>query len=197
MSVTFELQEFSNRREVGRKGTVGSFGEVVASRPKISIRESRRSGSYSEVVLRGDRLPATTYCGIGPGRPGLERACLLVAGAPVELHFNARALRSRSRALHLAHQGRAWTYTVSDHGRNATLEGQDVRILLRSGKSSAGKGTSSYGTVEGEADGVDLALAVIFEEVQTTALTSSGVVASALNRILTPRSTETFSPSGE
>ncbi|MFD4761403.1 hypothetical protein ACFWOJ_21750 [Streptomyces sp. NPDC058439] len=183
----FELRKFSNRKEIGCKGIAGTFGDVLTARQEISIKESRRRGNRSEVVLRGEQLPELLFRGTGPGRPTLETPHLLIEGISIELDFSKRAFRRKSRALHLTHEGRTWTYVVIHPNRSSVLERPGVQIPLDRRKSSTGKGASSYVTATREAAAIDLALAIIFKEVQTYALTSGGAISSVLNRIVTPR----------
>ncbi|MGW3494268.1 hypothetical protein [Streptomyces sp. NPDC001020] len=185
----FELRPFFHKVEHGRKGTVGPFGDVTveAERKKPSVKAGSRQ---LEVRLYGDQMPEVVYRTVGPGRPTLKNARLTIDGNPAQLDFNTKALRSAARALKLTYQGRSYEYSVAGFEKGATLRRSDVLITLTRGKNSAGKGMSSFGTAIGDVDAVDLALAIVFEEVDTMELTPSGAVSGALNRLLNPRSNE-------
>jgi hypothetical protein len=139
-------------------------------------------------------MPVVSYQTVGPGRPTIRNARLTIDGDLVKLDFNSKGLRNTSRALRLTYQGRRYEYVAARLAEGGTLTRTGVLISLTRGKNSAGKGMSSFGAVTGEADAVDLALAILFEEVDTLELTTSGGVSAALNRLLNPRSNE---PTGE
>ncbi|TGB06024.1 hypothetical protein [Streptomyces sp. MZ04] len=186
----FELKPFFRKTEHGRQGVVGAFGEVTveAERKKRSIRTASRQ---LEVRLHGEQMPEVVYRTVGPGRPTLKNAVLAVDGHSVQLEFNSKAIRNTSRALKLSYQERLYEYIVTGFDKGAALRRPGVLISLTRGKNTAGKGMSTFGTVSGEADAVDLALAVIFEEVDTQELTTSGAASEAVNRLLNPRANET------
>ncbi|MET9253176.1 hypothetical protein [Streptomyces sp. NPDC003717] len=187
----FELAPYRQKKVHGRRGIVGDFGEVsyaVERRKGIS----KASGSHFEVRLHGAGMPAVTYTTIGPARPTLKNARLLVDGTPVELTFNSRGFRNSSRALHLTHEDRTYEYVVKRLGKEAVLTRPGVQVVLTRGTSTSGKGMSTYGTVAGDVDALDLALAIVFDGIDTLELTASGAVSETLNRLLnTPRSHET------
>lgn len=191
---TFELHAFSNRREVGFKGSVGPLGEVTAARQKAPAKESRRNSNYSCVTVTGEQFPEIVYRGIGSGRPSLQGARISVDGALVEISLNKKVLTKQPRALHLTHRQRNWTYTALRLNQESVLERPGVKVSLTQGRSSTGKGTSSFGVASTAADGLDLALAILFESVNMDLLTTAGAISSALNRILTPRSNKAFTP---
>ncbi|MCX4882818.1 MULTISPECIES: hypothetical protein [unclassified Streptomyces] len=189
----FELRPFFGKQRHGRQGPVGAFGEVTveAKRKKPSVKAGSRQ---LEVRLYGEQMPDVHYQTVGPGRPTLRNARLTVGGNSVGLTFNSKGFRNASRALRLVYQERSYEYVAAKLERGGTLARSGVVVSITRGKNTAGKGTSSFGVVTGEADAVDLALAILFEEVDTLELTTSGAVSSAVNRLLNPRSNE---PSAE
>ncbi|MCX4788549.1 hypothetical protein OG369_20960 [Streptomyces sp. NBC_01221] len=185
----FELKQFSTKEENGRLGTVGPFGEVTVVFTRKKWRD-RSVNNYTEVRVHGENMPGALYRAAGRPRPGLKDARLLIDGVPVGLDFNKRAFRNKTRALKLTCQGRTYEYTVTGVDKGSVLRRTGMEITITRDKSTTGKGHSSFGTVTGEADGVDLALAIVFEEVDTFDLTSMGAATAAFNRIVTPRTTD-------
>jgi hypothetical protein len=187
----FELQPYSRKKTHGRRGLVGEFGDV-----SIEIERkkgfSRTSGIHLEVRLNGERLPDVVYRTVGPGRPTLKNARLSVDGEPVEMQFNSKGLRNASRCLQLSYRGRSYQYSVTRFEKGATLSRSGALVTMTRYKSSTGKGMSTFGTAAGDVDAVDLAIAIVFEGVDTLELTTTGAVSEALNKLLnTPRSNET------
>ncbi|NBE54035.1 hypothetical protein [Streptomyces boluensis] len=185
----FELRPFHRKRHSGREGLVGAFGAVAveATWRKQSIRAGSRQ---LEVRLFGDHMPQVVYRTVGPGRPTLRNARLTIDGHAVQLTFNRGALSNASRALKLQYQDRSYAYVAAKSGKGGALSRPGVLITLARRDGSTGKGKNTFGTVTGNADVVDLALAVLFEEIDTLELTTSGAVSGALNRLLNPRSNE-------
>lgn len=185
----FELKPFSTKTETGRKGTVGRFGEVTVSYPRKGW--SDNASTLIELQLRGERLPPATYTSVGTNRPTLKEFQFLLDGHPVELHFNRRGLRNKDRAMKVACRGRSYEYIVAGTKKGSVLRRTDLKITMVRAKNTSGKGISSFYTVTGEADEIDLALAIVFEEVDTFDLTKFGATAAALNKIYNlPRTNE-------
>ncbi|MDT0613582.1 hypothetical protein [Streptomyces lancefieldiae] len=186
----FELSPFNYKKVHGRKGVVGDFGEVTL---EVERRKgfSRESGIHSEVRLRGENLPDTVYRTVGPGQPTLKNARLLINGHRCEMRFNSKGFRNASRALKLTYRERSYEYSVTRFEKGATLSRPGSLVTLTHGKSSAAKGMSTFGTATGEVDSIDLALAIVFEGVDTLELTATGAVSETLNRLLnSPRRNE-------
>ncbi|MFJ7626589.1 hypothetical protein ACIQZN_08880 [Streptomyces sp. NPDC097595] len=182
----FELEQFSAKEEEGRSGTAGAFGTVTVSVPRRKFRD-KSLGNSTEIRADGEHIPEVVYRAVGRPRPGLRDGRLLVDGTPVDLSFNRNALRNKSRALQLTHQGRAYAYIVTGNRKGAVLRRAGADITIAREKSTSGRGLNSVGTATGDVDAVDLALAVVFEEVDTFDLTSFGAATTAFNRIVTPR----------
>ncbi|APY86967.1 hypothetical protein DCW30_30045 [Streptomyces alfalfae] len=186
----FELTPFFHKARRGRQGVVGAFGDVTveAEYRKRSIKTASRQ---LDVRMQGERLPGAIYRTIGPGRPTLRNATLAVDGQAVRLDFNARGIRNAARALRLTYQDRSYEYAVTGFDKGAVLRGPGTVVSLTRRKSGTGPGMSTVGAVTGEADPIGIALAILFEEVDTIELTTSGAASHALNRILNPRANET------
>ncbi|MGI5393445.1 hypothetical protein [Streptomyces sp. CA-251251] len=187
---SFELTPFFRKKVRGLHGVVGDFGEVTV---EVERRKGfgRTPGVHCEVRLWGDQMPDVTYRTVGPGRPTLKNSRLTVDGHPCKMSYNSKALSSSARALQVTCKERVHEYCVTSHGRGATLRRIGVAVTLNRAKGNAGKGMSSFGAVRGEADSLDLALAVAFECVDTSELTTAGAVSETLNRLLySPRRNE-------
>ncbi|CCK28244.1 hypothetical protein BN159_3865 [Streptomyces davaonensis JCM 4913] len=182
-SLKFELTPYSvkPKRELpraGLKGEVGHFGAVTVERSPLyrpgdkGMDTARLSGpAFPETVFRGKRRS---------GRPSLFKAELTLDGKKAELRFNSRAVRKEDRALHIAHEGREYVYSVEGLGKPRVLERAGVKIAMESGQFVPGAdGAPSVGTATGPVDVVDLAVALVLEQVDTDALTLGGAIASS------------------
>ncbi|MET9362935.1 hypothetical protein ABZX93_18720 [Streptomyces sp. NPDC006632] len=188
----FELRTFRNRRETGRRGTVGPFGEVTTRRPKTTFWRGADIPGFGEVRLESEGLPDTRYrFGASSADHDVDRGHLFVEGTEMSFDYDRRAFRNRSRALTIHGEHRDYTYSVLQVHRRVVLERPGIRVGFERGKSSTGKGGSSFGVATGDVDALDMALAIIFEEVNTSALTSMGATSAMINKIANlPRSNE-------
>ncbi|WP_395575332.1 hypothetical protein [Streptomyces sp. BK79] len=181
-SLTFELSPYSVRPKkelptTGIKGDVGHFGAVVVERCPLhrplaqGMDTARLTGpAFPETIFRGKRRS---------GRPSLFKAELTLDGRPANLRFNARALRKEDRALHIAYEGRDYVYTVKGLGKERVLQREGVQVTMAPGCHVPPATTYSAGTATGPVDAVDLAIAIVLEEVDTDALTVGGAVLSS------------------
>lgn len=178
----FELLPYksSTRKEgakTGLKGEVGHFGSVTVERRTI-YRPLEKG--METVRLTGPAFPETSFRGKRrTGQPSLFKAQLALAGRHAELLFNARALRKNDRALRIAYEGREYVYSVVGLGKAKVLAGDGIRITTESGQYIPSSGTPRTTTVTGPADAVDLAIAIVLEEVDTDVLTLSGAALSS------------------
>ncbi|MFD5701238.1 hypothetical protein [Streptomyces lasiicapitis] len=171
-------------------GTVGPFGDVTV---EVEGRKPALKGGHRqyEVRLYGERMPDVVYRTVGPARPSLKNARLDVDGERVPLAFDAKAVRNASRALRMTCRGRSYVYAVARFERGATLSRPGVEITTTRGTSSRGKGhAATFGTATGDADAVDLALALVFEHIETRELTASDRWSALLGKVLDPRPEE-------
>lgn len=191
----FELEWYRGKKLPGHAekvhgltGTVGAFGDVTV---EVEWRKPGLKGGHRqyETRLYGERMPDVVFRTVGPPKPSLRNARFDVAGERVPLDYNAKALRNKDRALRMTCQGRSYEYVVAGFERGATLSRPGVEITMTRGKNPRGKGHGSFGTVTGaaEADALDLALAIVFEHIETRELTTSDRVSGLLGKVLDPR----------
>ncbi|NGO45756.1 hypothetical protein [Streptomyces ureilyticus] len=163
--------------QAGVKGDVGHFGSVTVERCPLyrplekGMETARLSGpAFPETTFRGKRRS---------GQPSLFKAELTLDGRRAELRFNARALRKGDRALRIAYEGREYVYSSEELGSVKVLEREGVRVSIEPGRHVPPATTFSAGTATGPVDAVDLAIAIVLEEVDTEVLTLSGAVFSS------------------
>ncbi|WP_217140654.1 hypothetical protein [Streptomyces sp. AC627_RSS907] len=178
----FELSPYTDRPEkqsptTGIRGDVGHFGAVVVQRCPLYQPLAK---SMDTVRLAGPAFPETVFRGKRrSGMPSLFKAGLTLDGHPADLRFNARALRKEDRALRIAYEGREYVYSVEGLGKAKVLEREGIRISMQPGQFVPSAGTGSTGTTTGPADAVDLAIAIVLEQVDTDVLTLSGAALSS------------------
>ncbi|MGA5893805.1 hypothetical protein [Streptomyces venetus] len=181
-SLKFELMPYSvsAKKELpkaGVKGGVGHFGSVYVERCPLyrplenGMETARLSGpAFPETVFRGKRRS---------GKPSLFKAGLTLDGRHAELRFNARALRKESRALRVTYEGRKYVYFSEEWGSMNVLEREGVRVSIEPGRHVPPATTFRAGTATGPVDAVDLAIAIVLEEVDTEILTLGGAALSS------------------
>lgn len=161
----------------GIKGEVGHFGSVVVAR--CPLYRPLEKG-MDTATLSGPAFPETIFRGRRrTGRPSLFKAELTLGGRRAELRFNSRALRKADRALRITYGERGYTYTVQDLGMVRILEREGVRVSITPGRHVPPATTFSEGTATGPVDAVDLAIAIVLEEVDTDVLTLGGALSSS------------------
>ncbi|WP_244328903.1 hypothetical protein [Streptomyces marokkonensis] len=182
-SLEFELLPYKTkpskreRPKAGVEGQIGHFGPVVVERCPLlhplakGMDTARLSGpDFPETVFRGKRRL---------GRPSLFKAELTLDGHIAELRFNSRAVRKKDRTLRIGHQGRQYIYSIESLGMKRILEREGVRVSIGPGRHVPPATTYSAGTATGPVDALDLAIAIVLEEVDTDALTLAGTALSA------------------
>ncbi len=171
---------YSSKKQLpkaGLTGDVGDFGSVTVER--CPIYRPLEEG-MDTVRLSGPAFPETTFRGKRrTGRPSLYKAELSIDGRPAEVRFNARALRKKDRVLRIAYEGREYTYSVEDLGMTGVLEREGVRVSIEPGRYVPPATRFTAGTAAGPADAVDLAIAIVLEEVDTDVLTLGGAALSS------------------
>ena len=180
--VRFELVAYGNDDKArdakeGLRGEVGTFGQVRVEHTKTY----RRVGDGMDTVrLSGPAFPLTVFRGRRRnGQPSLSKAELTLDGDPAELRFNARALRKQSRALRVDYGGREYVYSSDGMGKPNSVVRDGVRVALRLGEFVPSLGVGRIGEVVGPGDAVDLAIAIVLEEVDTDLLTVTGTALSS------------------
>ncbi|MFH8500280.1 hypothetical protein [Streptomyces coeruleorubidus] len=181
-SFEFELTPYSvsakkQLPKAGVKGDLGHFGSVTVERCPLyrplekGMDTARLSGpAFPETSFRGKRRS---------GKPSLFKAELTLGGRHAELRFNARALRKEDRALRIVYEGREYVYSSEEWGSVKVLEREGVRVSIEPGRHVPPTTTCRAGTATGPADAVDLAIAIVLEEVDTEVLTLGGAVLSS------------------
>ncbi|MFF1276368.1 hypothetical protein ACFVZC_23660 [Streptomyces marokkonensis] len=181
-SLTFELLPYRTAPKkqlptAGIKGDVGHFGSVVVERCPLSrpldkgMDTARLSGpAFPETVFRGKRRS---------GRPSLFKAELTLDGRAADLRFNARALKREDRVLRIAYEGREYVYSSEGLGKANVLAREGVRVSMELGRQIPPAHIASAGTATGPVDAVDLAIAIVLEEVDTDVLTLTGAALSS------------------
>jgi hypothetical protein len=183
--VDFELEPYNNQAQRGLAGSLGRYGQVRVFYAK-PIQRQPSAPCRTEVV--GEQLPETTLTGPGSGgKPHLSRqAVLSVGGTTAELVYNARAFRRTARALHIGLGDREYLYS-SAGSDDFVLRRGTVQMMSRAGGWVVSKGARRHLSVHGPADETDLAVALVFEKVDVSPLSISGVLWNAPVRILSPR----------
>jgi hypothetical protein len=163
--------------KAGLRGDVGHFGAVTVER--CTLYRPTEKGMET-VRLSGPEFPETTFRGKRrSGQPSLFKAELTLAGRNAELRFNPRALRKEDRALRIAYEGREYVYSAEGLGKAKVLEREGLRVTIEPGQYIPQAGTASTGTATDSADVVDLAIAIVLEEVDTDVLTLGGAALSS------------------
>ncbi|MGC5564977.1 hypothetical protein ACPYPG_19350 [Streptomyces sp. FR-108] len=163
--------------KAGIEGKVGDFGSVTVER--CPLYRPLEKG-MDTVRLSGPAFPEASFRGKRrSGRPSLFKAELTLGGRHAELRFNARALRKEDRALHIAYEGRKYLYSAEGLGKAKVLARGGIRITMEPGRFIPSAGTVRAGTATGPADAVDLAIAIVLEEVDTDVLTLGGAALSS------------------
>ncbi|GGT95006.1 hypothetical protein [Streptomyces coeruleorubidus] len=181
-SFEFELTPYSvsTKKELpkaGVKGDVGHFGSVTVERCPLYRPLEKGMDTAS---LSGPAFPETNFRGKRrSGKPSLFKAELTLGGRHAELRFNARALRKEDRALRIAYEGREYVYSSEEWGSVKVLEREGVRVSIEPGRHVPPTTTCRAGTATGPVDAMDLAIAIVLEEVDTEVLTLGGAVLSS------------------
>ncbi|MFE4858962.1 hypothetical protein [Streptomyces sp. NPDC056670] len=186
---TFELHRYRTKKESGFEGIVGPFGRVTTTWPRSKM-WGNKNLPKSELRLQGENLPEARYRSDSFHPLSLENGSLFIGETRATLDYNRRAFRNKSRALKIAYEERAYTYTVIRADRTFVLERSGVNVTLDRAAETGGKGWKYVGTASEGTDAVDVALAIILQEVDTSALTSVGAASAAVNAVLSPRRAE-------
>ncbi|MER5598528.1 hypothetical protein [Streptomyces sp. NPDC002265] len=176
------MQAFDEFGLIGWRGRLKDFGHVTIQHKKSA------PGAYRGFAeLFGENLPHTEYTGVGSGCPSLAEGKLSIAGQDVPLRHNSRGMTRHARALKLGYLDRSYTYTSTGYAKPSRLvrDGVEITVGPGSAESPRDRGVRS-GFAVGAVDSVDLAIALIFEAVDTSALTLGGALASAPFALMRP-----------
>jgi len=183
---SFELQRAASRQAGSRgeilswTGHVNGLGAVELAFP---TEYSDYPSEYCEVAVSGESFPLTTYLGLRYlRRPLLARGELRVDWDTAELSRNAWWFGRKGRALRIRVQGRACTYAQLGSKRSHELvrAGAGVRMS----RSNWRNPRTISGICLGEADALDISLALVLEGVYTRNLSFPGALVSLPGRFL-------------
>ncbi|SNX63209.1 hypothetical protein SAMN06272735_5011 [Streptomyces sp. TLI_55] len=183
--VLFELQRAASGR--GARGEVlmwvGEVGGLGAVRLAFPTEYSDYPPEYCEVAVSGDSFPLVTYLGLRYlRRPLLARGGLNVDWDPAELSRRVWWPGKKGRALRIQVKGRSYTYVQSG--------GKCAHELVRSGagvrmkRSSWRNPRTIAGACVGEADALDIGVALVLEGVYTRNLSVGGALVSLPGRFV-------------
>lgn len=183
--VTFELQRAASVK--GRRGEVLSWVGDVAGLGRIELmyptEYSDYPSEYREVAVSGERFPLTTYLGLGfLERPLLADGELQVDWEPAVLSRNVWLPGRNVRSLRIQVKGRAYAYAQRGGRRSHELIRPGAAVHMR--RSSWTKPRTISGTCLGEADALDISVALVLEGVYTWNLSTFGALVSLPGRFI-------------
>jgi hypothetical protein len=183
--VAFELQRVASVN--GPRGEIFSWAGQVNGLGVIQVafptEHSDYPSEYCEVAVTGENFPLVTYLGLRYlRRPLLARGELRVDWDPAELSRNVWWPGRKGRGLRIQVKGREYTYVERGSRRVHELVRPGVGILMR--RSSWTTPRTISGTCQGEADALDISVALVFEAVYTRNLSTPGALLSLPGRFL-------------
>jgi hypothetical protein len=183
--VSFELQRVASLQ--GTRGEVLSWvGHVDGLGPvqlAFPTEHSDYPSEYCEVAVSGEGFPLITYLGLRYlRRPLLARGELRVDWDPAELSRNVWWPGKRMRGLRIRVKGRSYTYVQRGGkcGHELIRTGAGVRMT----RSSWRNPRSIAGTCLGDADALDIGVALVLEGVYTRNLSAIGALVTLPGRLL-------------
>ncbi|MFD7873048.1 hypothetical protein ACFV5G_02775 [Streptomyces sp. NPDC059766] len=129
-----------------------------------------------QVLLRGLSFPATEFSGGSGVLPSLDGGWLKVDQTLVQMDLKVKGVRKGSRRLEMTYRERSYTYTSFGPMKQAQLKRDGVTVTIDRGRYIPKVGGTRAGKAEGEADATDLAIAIVLEEVDRSALTTGGAL---------------------
>ncbi|MDT9701698.1 hypothetical protein [Streptomyces sp. P17] len=183
--VTFELQRAPSVK--GARGEVLSWAGDVGGLGRIELafptEHSDYPSEYREVAVSGESFPLVTYLGLGfLQRPLLARGELQVDWDPADLSRNVWLPGRNLRALRIRVKGREYSYAQWGGRRDHELKRPGVGVRMR--RSSWTKPRTISGRCLGEADALDVSIALVLEGVYTWNLSTFGAVVSLPGRFV-------------
>ncbi|WP_328311139.1 hypothetical protein OG432_13525 [Streptomyces sp. NBC_00442] len=183
---TFDLTPIHSATVHGYRGLMGPFGAVT-----VCAEVTKQSGCRNQVVVDGDRLPRAVFTsGREGGRPALPGGRLTLDGTEVALDLRGEGFLKASRWLDVRCGERSYVYRStgpSGPGRDVTLRRPGAVVTIR--RAVGHLGIERTGTAEGSVDATDLAVALVLEPADTSALTRAGTLLDASIGILGFRDT--------
>ncbi|MFG2949092.1 hypothetical protein [Streptomyces adustus] len=133
-------------------------------------------GPLRQAVVQGDQFPETLFSGGSGVLPSLDGGWLKVDQTLVRMDLKVTGVRKGSRWLEMTYRERSYTYTSYGPMKQARLKREGVTVTIDRGRYISKVGGTRVGKAEGEADATDLAIAIVLEEVDRSALTTSGAL---------------------
>ncbi|WP_257027862.1 MULTISPECIES: hypothetical protein [unclassified Streptomyces] len=138
---------------------------------------------YCEVAVSGEGFPLITYLGLRYlRRPLLARGELRVDWDPADLSRNVWWPGKKGRALRIRVKGRTYTYAERGGKRRHELVRPGAAVCMT--RSSWRNPSTLSGTWSGEADALDIGIALVLEGVYTRNLSMPGALVSLPGRFL-------------
>ncbi|MFJ3722040.1 hypothetical protein ACIPYQ_05635 [Streptomyces sp. NPDC090045] len=152
-------------------GSVSGLGPISLAFPV-----NRDMGGFSgHTTVSGVGLPHVLFSGVPfRGYPRMAGIELSVDGRPARVSRRHLGLTKRGRALRIRIDGRDYRYQVLGSKRQHELSRAGAAV--RMSRSDWRLPSTISGTAQGQADGLDVALAVVLEGVYTRNLSFSGAV---------------------
>ncbi|MFH9588028.1 hypothetical protein ACH4LS_23200 [Streptomyces luteogriseus] len=183
--LTFELQRATSTR--GARGDVHLWAGEVDGLGRIELafptEHSDYPSEYCEVAVSGEGFPLVTYLGLRYlRRPLLARGELRVDWDPADLSRNVWWPGKKGRALRIRVKGRTYTYAERGGKRRHELVRLGAAVCIT--RSSWRNPSTLSGTWSGEADALDMGIALVLEGVYTRNLSLPGALVSLPGRFL-------------
>ncbi|MFJ6553863.1 hypothetical protein ACIQNT_16700 [Streptomyces luteogriseus] len=181
--LTFELQRAASVRGARGDvylwtGDVGGLGRVELAFP---AEHSDYPSEYCEVAVSGESFPLVTYLGLRYlRRPLLARGELRVDWDPADLSRNVWWPGRGGRALRIRLKERTYTYVERGGKRRHELVRPGASVHMT--RSSWRNPSTISGTWTGDADALDIGVALVLEGVYTRNLSLSGALVSLPGR---------------
>jgi hypothetical protein len=161
-------------------GQVNGLGGVQLSFPTDY---SDYPSEYCEVAVSGENFPLTTYLGLRYlRRPLLARGELRVDWDPADLSRHMWWPGKKGRALRIATKGRSYLYAQRDGKCSHSLERHGASVHMT--RSSWRNPRTIMGSCFGNADALDISIALVLEGVYTRNLSAAGALVSLPGRFL-------------
>ncbi|PSJ26999.1 hypothetical protein B7P34_19930 [Streptosporangium nondiastaticum] len=137
----------------------------------------RREAGWRTVNVEGQALPHTALMGRDfSGQPTLPDSTLRLGIKSTKLKVRNLGLTKSARAVHFSIADRNYVLKSAGAYGNVAVQREDVQVYFRQADDVVdcyrAQRKSTLGTVEGPADATDLAIALLFTEVDTYSFTA-------------------------
>ncbi|MFD4764627.1 hypothetical protein ACFWOJ_39295 [Streptomyces sp. NPDC058439] len=168
----FEMEPLRADRLRGYRGVVGPFGSVDV----FSVLCVPGQDPSRQAQLQGDQFPETLFSGGAGVLPSLDGGWLKVDGSLVDMELKVKGVRKGSRWLELTYRERHYTYVSGGDFKEARLHREKATVTMGRGRHVPRTGGTRIGKAEGDVDATDLAIVLVLEKVDKSALTTSGAL---------------------